>query len=161
MISLGELKRGSVVTVTLVYDEPEDKESQNLKIYSGTWNKANFEMVYNKLAKEQLNIYEYGDDYLKGNIELEDASKVLITVPCAAGWKVYVDGKLAETSSYRDLFYVLDLEKGVHEISMEYRTPGWNLGFVVSAVSITVYIVAVIITRSVKYRRKTKQSDDN
>lgn len=161
MISLGELKRGSVVTVTLVYDEPEDKESQNLKIYSGTWNKANFEMVYNKLAKEQLNIYEYGDDYLKGNIELEDASKVLITVPCAAGWKVYVDGKLAETSSYRDLFYVLDLEKGVHEISMEYRTPGWNLGFVVSAVSITVYIVAVIITLSLKYRRKTKQSDDN
>lgn len=161
MISLGKLKKGSVVSATLTYAEPEDKGDHNVKIYSGTWDEMNFEMVYNKLAKEQLNVYEYGDDYLKGRIELEDASRILITVPCADGWKVYVDGEPAETYSYRDLFYVLDLEKGVHEISMKYRTPGWNIGFMVSAVSMTIYIAAVIITLSVKYRRKIKQSDDN
>lgn len=108
-----------------------------------------------------LNVYEYGDDYLKGSIELSEASKVLLTVPSANGWTIYVDGKETEPDTYRDLFYVFDLEKGNHEIMMEYRTPGWNTGFVVSVASCAIYIIAVIITLAVRYSRKVKQSDDN
>lgn len=161
MISLGELKAGSVVNAILTFDNAEDKKDNAISVYSGTWNQAVFEKVYEALSDEMLNVYEYGDDYLKGSIELSEASKVLLTVPSANGWTIYVDGKETEPDTYRDLFYVFDLEKGNHEIMMEYRTPGWNTGFVVSVASCAIYIIAVIITLAVRYSRKVKQSDDN
>ncbi len=160
MISLGELKKGSVVSAVLTFNNPEDIVDNNISIYSGTWIEKAFEKTYEALSDEMLDVYEYGDDYLKGSIELSEASKVLITVPSANGWTIYVDGEETEAETYRNLFYVLDLEKGRHEISMKYRTPGWNLGFVVTASSVTVYIIAVIITLTVS-RRRVKQADGN
>lgn len=154
IISLGRLEKGQKVTVEI--NRKSDDEHSGIKVYSGTLSSIAFQEMYDTLSKEQMEIREYEDDYVKGSIYLEDASKVLITIPYKEGWSIYVDGELSEAETYMDLFYVLDLDAGRHEIYFTYRTPGWNEGLYVTVASLGIFIAALTVTLIISYKKKKK-----
>ena len=65
---------------------------------------AVFEDVYQELSKEQIMVSSYNDTFWEGSITLSEKSKVLVTVPTAKGYSVYVDGKIADYEEYNDEF---------------------------------------------------------
>ncbi|MGN0374491.1 MAG: YfhO family protein, partial [Butyrivibrio sp.] len=103
MISLGVVKAGQKVTVETDREDFEWEKEKNISIYSGTLNAKVFEEVYKELSDNQMEVKEYGSDYLKGSIYLPEASKVMVTIPCGEGFSVYVDGEEAEYDTYRNL----------------------------------------------------------
>lgn len=159
IISIGQVKKGQTVTLYLTHKDNDKAKDANVIVYSATvdWNK--FEKVYKVLSSQQMEIREYGDSYIKGSINLENDSKVLITVPYAEGWKVSVDGKVTECDRYQNLFYVLDLTKGNHEISFEYATPGFKEGAFISLVSLGAFAISLTLTIILSHRKNQKKKN--
>ena len=159
VLSAGMVNAGEKITLKVSFQTGKTP-SYDFPIYVATLNQSVFENVYKELSKEQLMVSSYNDTFWQGSITLSEASKVLITVPTAKGYEVYVDGVKTEYEEYENLFYVLNLEKGTHVVTFEYETPGFELGCMVSLISIGIYMVALTVTVLVR-RKQICQEDDN
>ena len=138
----------------------EKAPNYDFPIYVAVLNQDVLKEVYDELSKEQLMVSSYNDTFWEGSITLSEASKVLITVPTTKGYEVYVDGIKTEYEEYENLFYVLNLEEGTHVVTFEYKTPGFELGCMVSLISLGIYIVAFTVTVLIR-RKQICQEDDN
>ncbi|MGN0375566.1 MAG: hypothetical protein ACI4EN_08715, partial [Butyrivibrio sp.] len=61
----------------------------------------------------------------------------------------------------RNLFYVLDLSKGNHEIYFRYVTPGWYEGLKVTVISLVILILALNITFIISHKKKKSQLSES
>lgn len=150
VMDLGVIKEGQTVTIECCLEEIGDTGST---IYAAILKPEVLEAVYKELSDEQIELSEYSEDYFKGTIDIKEAGRVMITVPYSAGWTIAVDGKEAKTELLCDLFYVLELSEGEHEIEMKYVTPGFYMGALISVGSILITVIAVIITVNIKKKK--------
>lgn len=159
VISAGMVNEGEKVILKISFETGYYPEYE-FPIYSATINQDVFEDVYEELSKEQLVLSSYNDTFWEGSITLNEASKVLVTVPIAKGNSLYVDGKIAEYEEYNDLFYVLNLEEGTHVVTFKYETPGWKLGLIISLGCLGVYAIALTVTLILRHKQKCQLNDN-
>ena len=85
---MGYLAEGEEVSLKTV---KEDQKFKTFKAY-----KLNLEVldeVIQLLSRSTLNITEHKDGYVKGDITLEEAGKLVISIPVEKGWTLYVNGR--------------------------------------------------------------------
>ncbi len=119
------------------------------------YNEAALAQIHNTLSQSQMEVEEYADGYVKGNVTVPEERTVLFTsIPYDEGWTVWVDGIEKEAIAVvGDAFLALELEPGYHELEFEYEAPGLKAGMGISAVSIGIYI-ALIVTVCVKEKKE-------
>ncbi|MBL1227547.1 YfhO family protein [Enterococcus sp. BWR-S5] len=69
----------------------------------------------------------------------KDDPILFTTIPYDKGWKVYVDGKEAEITPFRDAFLSVQLEEGTHEVEFVFLPQGLLLGSGISGVSLLIF----------------------
>ena len=92
---------------------------------------------------------------MTGTIDMEDDGIMCLTIPYSKGWRAYVDGKKTELTKANTMFMALKLDKGSHDIRLEYHTPGLLSGFILSILGL---VLLVILIRSEK---KQKVGEEN
>lgn len=103
------------------------------------------------LSKEQMTVEVMDGNYVKGSINVKNDNKVLFTsIPYEKGWRVYVDGKKAETLKINGEFVGVELDNGEHTVEFKFWPRGLTIGIIVSLSSITTLII---------YKRYTKKKD--
>lgn len=152
---LGMVKNTDQIRIQIFY---QDTNQTVTNIYSGTLKEGALDAVYAALQGQQMKVSSYDDAHIQGSITLESASPVLITVPATTGWKVTVDGVLVELDRFCDLFMVLDLEKGTHNIKLEYSTPGFWQGAMVTLAGLMIGGIWLLITR-IRIEKRKKVSE--
>ena len=150
VIDLGRLEAGDDVRICLI---PEREKELSGNVYGAYMDMKELERAYDILSKEQLVIEDCSDAYINGSITLDEKSSVLITIPAAKGWTIYVDGQKTEYSVWKDLFIMLELEGGEHHIEMKYMTPGVETGAIVTAAGLLIFLIALVITLAVSHRQ--------
>lgn len=113
--------------------------------------------AYEEISKEQLQINEYGNGYIRGSIDVSGEKDVLFTtIPYDSAWEVKVDGRTVDTFSVLDdAFLALELEPGIHEIEFQYYVPGLKAGILVSAFCV-VCVCGLFIYERIIGRKKDK-----
>lgn len=119
-----------------IYD---DVDMDNLKIYSFDFDK--FKSSVKDMKKEILN-YNIDDDGFVGSIDT-DGGLLMITIPYEKGLIVKVDGQKVDYREVIDTFIGIDLDKGKHEITINYSQPNWELGVCISFLSFMLIIFYV------------------
>ncbi|MFA5603974.1 MAG: YfhO family protein [Bacilli bacterium] len=95
----------------------------------------------NELKKNQLEIINIDNSYIKGRINVDSEKSVLFTsIPYEKGWTISVDGNNVDYYSAFDSFIALDLEPGVHEIEMNFTPPYLKLGALISFIALIIFI---------------------
>lgn len=100
--------------------------------------KEGYEDGIQRLKEEHLENVVFDTDYISGDIQVSQSKLLCLTVPYTAGWKAYVDGVQTELYKTNYMYSGIILEKGSHEIIMEYETPGLRIGMVISLLSVLV-----------------------
>lgn len=94
---------------------------------------------------EQLDLHNdnfaYATRKVTGVIKLSENKALVVNIPFSSGWTAYVDGKKQKPYRANLMFTGLDLEKGIHEVTFVYRTPGALLGFSISSIALVVWMV--------------------
>lgn len=108
---------------------------QNFTLYQ--FNNQQFQTGVKQLKQSPLKITSHKESSLTGNVTIKSAHATLMTtVPYSKGWHVTVDGKRAKPIQVAGTFMALKLTKGQHQIQMHYWPPLFNLGLLVSLVSV-------------------------
>lgn len=113
---------------------------------------SNTKNALNNLNGNVLNITEYKDTLIKGNVDVRDKNLLYTSIPYDSGWSVKVDGKKAKITKTMDAFISVDLSKGKHEVIFRFSPKGFKTGAVISLISILMFISIV----SLKYIKKVK-----
>ena len=134
------------------------------------FNENALKQIYDRLSSQQLEITEYGDDYVKGTVKVDtkamgyssDRAEMILTTPYDKGWTVLVDGKKAETYKGLDTFISFYISSGEHEIEMHYEPEGLKAGLIISGISLLIFAAAIALElRKRKKAQRPAQKNDN
>ena len=118
-------------------------ELNSLKWYQINYDK--YIETINELKKNEFNITKYNkDDHIEGNIDVNnDKNVLLLTIPYDKGWNIYVDDNKINYDICFDSFICLDLDKGKHDIKMNYVPSGFIVGLIISSLAFIVTIIYI------------------
>ena len=110
-------------------------------------NEDKMQESYNVLNKNVLHVEEWKNGYVKGTIDVNDSTKVLLTsIPMIEGWTVLVNGIKAEPlSAVNDVFMAVDFpQEGQYTVEFIYECPGLKAGIIVSLAGILLFGIIIL-----------------
>ena len=144
-IYLGNYRIGENVNISLEFSNPIIMDN----IYLYYENIDILEKHYNLLKEKQVNINKVSSSYLIGDINLEESSKILFTIPYDEGWNIVVDGKNVQYEKVMDSLISINLDKGSHKIELMYNPKGLKLGLYISILSFIISLIYIIFRKKI------------
>ena len=92
------------------------------------------------LVNNSVNITDFTENYIKGNITLEKDSVLYTSIPYDEGWKVKVNGEEIETYKIGNALLAFDIKSGENTIELKFKSKGIVVGSIISAVSLITFI---------------------
>lgn len=120
-----------------------------------TINHNKFTDVVKKLTNNKLDITNFKEYKIEGNIYLDDNMDIYTSIPYDEGWHAYIDGLEAKTYSLEDALLMIEGKKGKHKITLEYKTPYFKSGLILTIISIIILIGTTIL------EKKYKKAEEN
>ena len=137
--------------VTLRCEMKEENKTGTVEVYLFQLNEDVFEEGYKNLYnKGVLDLVEFSDTKVKGNVSAAESGCLYLSIPYEEGWTAYVDGKKAELYPVFDAMCALDLEEGEHTVTLKYSPKGFIPGVIIMIGSIGVLIVLYVLERKQK-----------
>ncbi|MGN0375759.1 MAG: YfhO family protein [Butyrivibrio sp.] len=132
---LGYLKEGQHVHIT-----DSDGGSGNLQLYVYRMDTDKFIQFYEALADEGLNVTDYSDTHVNGEITVKEDGLFFASIPYDESFTLYVDGNKTEFTTVADAFIAFPLTEGVHSIRLEYHTRGLKTGAIISSICLIILL---------------------
>lgn len=120
-------------------------------------NQKNLDKAMDRLKEQQLNVEEYSDGYLKGNIDVKESDILFTSIPYEDGWTILVDGQEVDYYKVLNGFIGFDLDEGYHTIEMKFFPPGLKVGAIISIISILVSFVYAFYDKIILMFNKLKK----
>jgi uncharacterized membrane protein YfhO len=97
-----------------------------------------------KLKEEVFKIRSFSNTHFEGSIELFNPKLMYLAIPFDEGWKVTVDGKAVQPMLVTYGMIGIEMEKGKHEVKLNYEAPYLKSSAYLSLASIFVFIGAIL-----------------
>lgn len=145
--TFGDLKKGSILylgyleknqTITLTNGDEED-ETPKVQAEVFRMDREVLEEALQLLSARHMEDVVWESDFLAGRVTLEEAGRLILSVPYEAGWRVLVNGEETEGVLFGGCLMAFDLEPGEYRFEMTYVPEGARAGAIVSAVSIAAF----------------------
>ena len=143
--SLGSLKPGETVTITINYDEGK---ACDFTCDVRTINQDNWDAAYAKLADETLNVTEYSDTYIKGNVTMNQDGVLMTSIPYTKGWSVKVDGQKVDVNPVGDALVAFNVTAGNHTVEFSYIPDGFITGLILTILGIILLVLLYFINKN-------------
>jgi len=150
IIDAGDVKAGDLVVV-----KTDDTSVTALTVYPAIMDYGQYDRAMQLLESGSLEITEYSDTRVAGNITVPEEGKILFTtIPYDEGWTAYVDGEKRAYRDFKNSFITLDLESGEHTVEFRYWPLGLTIGIIISALAIAVFTVWMLLLHFFRARQK-------
>lgn len=117
----------------------ENDNINDLKLYY-----FDYELFNQKIQYLKNTTFTYKISKNKLNAELEsEGGLLLLTIPYEKGIKIYVDNILVDHERVLDELIGVNIDKGIHNILIEYQQPGLYTGITTSIISLIITIVYI------------------
>ena len=141
VLYLGSLVQGQKITLTNG-DEEDTTPRVEADVYR--MDEAVLMEAIDLLSAQHLEDVSWESDRISGRISLDQAGRLILSVPYEDGWTVLINGQETEGSTFGGCLMAFDLEPGEYTIDMHYVPRGKWAGVAVSAVSLIVFAVVMI-----------------
>jgi uncharacterized membrane protein YfhO len=113
-----------------------------------------FQRAYSVLAAHAAQVTSDTDSHLviAANVT-DDHTQLIVTLPFDEGWRVWVDGTKADTTSRYGALLAVNLTKGAHTVELRFEPDGLWAGAAVSAASLLLVILWACLIRKRKEKR--------
>ena len=161
-----DLKKGSVLylgylevgqTVSLINgDETDTTPGISVGVYR--LDEEALDAALGILSAQHLENVVWESNAISGQITMETAGRLILSVPYEDGWTVKINGEVTEGTTFGGCLMAFDLEPGSYEITMKYRAKGATAGILVSVVSVVSFAVIMILAGRRGKRGKPESS---
>lgn len=87
---------------------------------------------------------------VKGTIAADEDKLLVLSILYQPGWTAYVDGEKTEIMKANLMYTGINLKAGEHTVEFRYCMPGIDISLMISAGSVIIFIVALVIRRKRK-----------
>ena len=147
----------SVITIK----PKDDRTSGNYKLMAYALDESVLKKHYEAITDEMLEITDFSDREIKGNITAKKDGVLYLSIPYEKGWRVYVDGKKADTKKVLDAMLGVEVSAGEHEIRLEYIPEGFVSGIIITTVSFVLTGTLIFFEIRRKKRKAAAAAADN
>ena len=159
-VNIGNFKSGDKISVRLEFSGGKLYISAESPYYFYYIDYTKLNAAFEELSYASMYIEDYGNDYVKGTIDLPVGQELIFTtIPYDEGWKVYIDGERVETVKVLDSLLAVPSTAGYHEIEFVYRPDCAVYGGLISVVGIIAFALIVIWSRMRRVRCAVKCDD--
>lgn len=102
-----------------------------------------YEEDINNLNKSNFKLSGYGNNYISGEVKLDEDGVISFATLYNKGWTLKVDGKKVDTFK-NEYFLATNMKKGSHKIELEYNTLYLKEGIWLSVAGFICYLVVII-----------------
>lgn len=152
IFDLGQCTLGDEITVQ-ISTKTDDTTDSYFSIYAYSLDQDVLDRGYEKLKNSALNVTDYGDTHISGEITMAQDGYLYTSIPYDAGWKLTVDGQEVETFSLNSLVGA-ELSAGAHTIELTYTPRGLAAGAGITAAA----AIGGIAYLAVTHKRKKKKA---
>lgn len=131
--------------IEIEFENKEEYSYKDMKVVAVPMNL--YDESIQKLKQTEFKLDSYENDCIIGSIENSKSGILQLSIPYTNGWTAYVDGNKVETQVVNTAFIGITLEKGKHEIKLEYKTPYLKLGIIFTIIGLTVLIILIVYER--------------
>ena len=155
IVNIGTYEKGEKFRITIKYDK---EKIGDITVHVCTLDQETWDKAYEVLSEEMMTVTDFGDNYLKGTVEVSDAGVLVTSIPYEKGWKLEVDGRAREISELAgDAFIATSLDEGTHEIYLRFRPPGLIAGIIISILAAALLAVLQILRKKIRKRKTSMQ----
>lgn len=113
-------------------------------LYLTRFNRGEIEQVIEDKKSEGLQVTSWGNNFLKGTVNLDKDSRWLFTsIPFEEGWKAQVDGKKVKPVKIWDSLMAIPMNPGKHTVELRFHPKGFVTGIAISILSIALFIFLI------------------
>lgn len=144
VLYLGRLEKDYLITLT-----NGDEEDQSPEVRADIY-RLDEEVLARTLAalgEKGLENVTWESDFISGDITIEQAGRLVLSVPYEDGWTVRINGEEREGALFGGCLMAFDLEAGSYRLEMRYRPAGSRAGLAVSVGSILVFAGAMFMRK--------------
>ena len=153
-VNIGYFENGEKITVRLEFSGGKLYLSDESPYYFYYIDYARLNTAFEKFFDSSMYIEEYGNDYVKGVIDLPVGQELIFTtIPYDEGWKVYIDGEEVEGVMVLDSLLAVPSTAGFHEIEFVYRPDCAVYGGLISVIGIVLFALLIVWSRLRRTRR--------
>ena len=121
-----------------------------------------FEQTYQELAKGNLSITKFEDDYIEGTVSVSKGQSLLFTsITFDEGWVVKVDGKEQDLIKTNDGLIAVKITEGTHKVTFTYRPKCYVNGSIISCLGLCSFAGAIAYDEYKKVRGKKRQKEES
>ena len=162
LLELGNLKAGESLTLSA-----DDGTNADIRIYRFDYGVLGD--IYDKMSPYGLEVTDYGDDYIKGNVNIDtsalgygsEKALMLIATPYDEGWTIKVDGEPVKLYKGLDAFLSFYVGNGSHTIELSYMPQGFKAGIAISTASTAIIIIVSGVGIIRRRRRRAVEANEN
>jgi uncharacterized membrane protein YfhO len=119
------------------------KDQLELKEYV----KFDRDTILKSLNGDNLNITEFSNSEIIGNINSKMNSVLFFSIPFDKGWQINIDNQSSKIYIVNGGLMGIPIKKGYHKIELVYFPPGLKLGMIISSLTIILCIFATRMMR--------------
>lgn len=146
-MSYGDLKNGSIIYLGYLYEGEsvtivngdDDDESPKVMAEGYVLNEDVLRQAIEILGSRRLENAAVDSTHISGHLSLDDAGRLILSVPYEKGWRVTVNSDEVEPRTFGEALIALDLEAGEYDIALEYEPWGRTAGLIVSVFSLALF----------------------
>ena len=132
---VGNVKAGQTVDVQFVLNDGENM-SGSLYCYPMEFLPEQFDQFYENLADETLDVTNFKDSKIEGNLHVKEDGVFMTSIPYDDGWTIYANGEKLDSLVVLEGFLGAELPAGDYEIKMVYHCPGLLRGLIATVLGI-------------------------
>lgn len=147
LIELGECKAGDEIHILNT-----NMESIEFQVYQ--LNEKVVQQAFDTLNAQTMQLTDMTDRKIEGKIQVQNAGRLILSVPADEGWTLYVDGKETEIEPLADALVGVHLEKGSYTIKLCYTTPGLKVGAGISLGAVILFLISACVRTGISRKRE-------
>ena len=147
LIELGECKAGDEIHIL-----NSNMESIEFQVYQ--LNEKVVQQAFDTLNAQTMQLTDMTDRKIEGKIQVQNAGRLILSVPADEGWTLYVDGKETEIEPFADALVGVQLEKGSYTIKLCYTTPGLKVGAGISLGAVILFLISACVRTGISRKRE-------
>ena len=140
-LSVAQVAPGDVIELHFTCKKAE---SGSITVHARILDHKVFIDAYEYLNQSTLTLTSFEATTIQGVINCEEAGVLYTSIPQDGNWTAIVDGRSVETVTLFDAMVGIPLTEGYHEITFQYRNKAFEVGCVVSAICLLVFIALYI-----------------
>lgn len=141
MLHIGEVAVGQQIKVLTAVNAQADLVG-TIRCQMAAYQEEVFKEVYKSLSRNKMTVTQYADNRIQAKVDVAKDGLLVTSIQAVDGNQVYVDGRhVADYVLLGDTFLAIPLAEGEHTIIVEYETPYWKMGLLLSVSGIVIFII--------------------